>query len=112
MKAGNFPSYISRKYLRLAAVYRRFAGRSPHFDFSLESLVECYRHETYGEPSSRKNGYVFGKWAKDISVVTWIEDILKGDACKAEFIFGIDSWWAKPALENVIVPTWFPHEGR
>jgi len=41
--------------------------------------------------------------------VTWIEDIRKGDACKAEFIHGIDSWWTVSALENVIVPTWFPH---
>lgn len=112
MKVRKWPKRLTRKYLRVAAVYRRFAGRSEHYDFSFEMLQECYDHETHGKKPSKMNGYVFGKWAKDISVVTWIEDIKKGDACKAEFIFGIDSWWAKPALQNVQVPIWFPYEER
>lgn len=109
MKVRKWPKKLTRKYLRVASMYRRFAGRSIHYDFSLEMLLECYEHESNGLKPSKQNGYVFGKWAKDISVVTWIEDIKKGDACKAEFIFGIDSWWAEPALRNVIVPIWFPY---
>lgn len=104
---------ISRKYLRLAAVYRRFAGDKTTFSFSKESLIECYAHESRGLPYSKNNGYVFGKWCKDLSVVQWIEDIKKGDACKAEFYTAKDSWWAVRALENVVVQcAWFPYSNE
>ena len=55
---------ISRKYLRLAATYRRFAGDG--FDFSEQALIECFEHESLGGSYSKNNGYVYGKWAKDI----------------------------------------------
>lgn len=45
---------IGRKYLRLAATYRRFAGRG--FDFSREALIECYEHESLGKPYKRTTG--------------------------------------------------------
>ena len=104
---------ISRKYLRHAAVYRRYAGyRQPYqnnFDFGLSALIECYNHETHGVAASKNNGYVYGKWCKDISVVQWIEDITKGNSCKAEFYTPKDKWWSEPALKNVIVSYWFPY---
>ena len=110
MKVTKFPKKLNRKYLRLASAYRRFAGRSEHFDFSLTALQECYDKETYGTPASKNNGYLYGKWCKDISVATWIEDIVKGDFCKAEFYTPCNKWWTIPALENVIVPAWFTYE--
>jgi hypothetical protein len=110
MKVRKFPKPLKKKYLRIASVYRRFAGRSPHFDFSLESLIECFEYESHGKPASKKNGYVFGKWAKDITVATWREDLEAGLFCKAEFYTPCDKWWAEPALESVIVPAWFPYE--
>lgn len=100
---------ISRKYLRLAAAYRRFAGDQTQFSFTVEALIECHAHESSGAPASKNNGYVFGKWCKDLSVVQWIEDIKKGNACKAEFYTPKDTWWARRALKNVVVPcSWFP----
>ena len=94
----------------MASVYRRFAGRNSGFDFSLQALLECYEHETNGKPSAKTNGYVYGKWAKDISVVTWREDIENGYFCKAEFYTPCNKWWAEDALKSVIVSTWFPFE--
>lgn len=104
---------ISRKYIRHAAVYRRYAGyRQPYtntFDFSKDALIECYNHETHGIRPAKNNGYVYGKWCKDISVVQWIEDIVNGYACKAEFYTPKDKWWSAQALKNVVVTHWFPY---
>jgi len=111
MKLRKWPKKLTRKYLRVASVYRRFAGRSTHYDFSLEMLLECYEHESNGGPVSKKNGYIFGKWAKDISVATWREDIQAGTFAKFEFYTPLDRWWTEPALKGVIVSVpWFPHE--
>lgn len=108
MKITKFPRPLTKKYLRLASVYRRFAGRNCGFDFSLQSLLECHSFESKGISGSKKNGYIFGKWAKDISVATWREDIEAGLFCKAEFHTPCNKWWAEPALESVVVPVWFP----
>lgn len=110
MKITKFPKKLNKKYLRLASVYRRFAGRYSDFDFSLNALLECRDHETNGAPVSKSNGYVYGKWCRDITVTTWREDILAGYFCKAEFYTPVNKWWSEPALETLVVPTWFPHE--
>lgn len=101
---------ITKKYLRLAGTYRRFAERSTYFDFSLKSLIECFRYETFGETYSPNNGYVFGKHGKDISISMWIEDIQKGNACKAEFLTPCNKWFAESALKNIIPGTLFLYE--
>jgi hypothetical protein len=72
-------------------------------------LIECFRHETYGERYSINNGYVFGKHCKDISISMWIEDIQRGLFCKAEFLTPLNRWWAEPALKNIITGTLFPY---
>jgi hypothetical protein len=111
MKVTKFPKFLSKKYLRLAATYRRCAGRDKHFDFSLASLIECFIHESKGLPASKNNGYVFGKWNKDITISTWKEDIRAGLFAKFEFYTPLNKWWAEPALKNVIVHTkWFPYD--
>ena len=104
---------IKRSYLRLAATYRRFGGSG--FDYSKDMLIECFLHESTGSKFSKQNGYVNGKWVKDITVATWIEDIQKGDACKAEFIYAHGSteiaskngWWARDALQYVVATPLF-----
>lgn len=99
---------ISHRYLRLAATYRRFAGRDRNYDWSKEALEECFLHESEGEPASKMNGYVYGKWCKDINVSNWIEDIQKGNFCKAEFYTTMNKWWLEKVFNSVASPTWFP----
>lgn len=107
---------VKRSYLRLASVYRRFCGRNEQLDFSEQALLDCYLHESrglaikkyYGTESHKNNGYVIGKWAKDISVTTWKEDITNGYLCKAEFITPLTRWWVDDALIGVISAIWFP----
>lgn len=110
MKVAKFPKPLTKKYLRLAAVYRRYAGRKSGFDFSLQALIDCHQFESKGIKAKKDNGYIFGKWAKDISVATWREDIVAGHFCKAEFYTPLDKWWTEPALESLIVPLWFPFD--
>jgi hypothetical protein len=110
MKVTKFPKPLTKKYLRLASVYRRFAGRNSGYDFSLQALIDCHAYESRGIKAQKNNGYLFGKWAKDISVATWREDIVAGHFCKIEFHTPCNKWWAEPALESVIVPVWFPFD--
>ena len=100
---------VSRKYLRLARVYRQFAqSGSDFFDFSKDALIECYKHETYGIQAAPLNGYCYGKWLKDLTVSMWVSDIRDGNFCKGEFITPSNSWWAKDALSRVMPATMFP----
>lgn len=110
MKITKFPKPLTKKYLRLASVYRRFAGRKSGFDFSLQALIDCFEFESNGIKAQKNNGYIFGKWAKDISLSTWREDIEAGLFCKAEFYTPCNKWWVEPALETVIPNTWFPFD--
>lgn len=112
MKIRKFPKYISKNYLRRAAVYRRAAGgKDCGYDFSLKALEECYNAETKGKSVSKTNGYYYGKWALDISITTWKIDIGKGDFCKADFYTPITRWYAEPALRSLIITnSWFPHK--
>lgn len=110
MKVTKFPRPLTKKYLRLAAVYRRYAGRKSGFDFSMQALIDRHQFESKGIKAKKDNGYVFGKWAKDISVATWREDIVAGHFCKAEFYTPLDKWWTEPALESLVVPVWFPYD--
>lgn len=104
---------LKRTYLRRAAVYRRFAGRDSGMDFSADALLGCYRYESSGGAKpARNNGYVFGKWAMDVTIATWREDIRAGLFCKAEFITPLSKWYAVPALSTVISPAWFPFDRR
>lgn len=97
---------FKRKYLRLAATYRRFSDRNnPFWDFSISALEECFNHESHGAEYSRNNGYINGKHNKDITMAMWIEDLKSGDIVKAELYSLVNKWWLIPALEFVTVPT-------
>lgn len=110
MKVGNFGK-IKRKYLRLAAVYRRFAERNPNYNFSIDALIECYNNETHGSPTTiPNNGYIIGKKWKDLTIQTWREDISAGYFCKAEYITPLSRWYAEPALSTVIPAILFSYE--
>jgi hypothetical protein len=118
MKAPLKIKSIGRKYIRLAAVYRRFSERNPAFDYSVDALKECFMHESTGLPynyldkSKKPNGYIQGKFSKKLTYNMWVEDIKQGSACKYEFCRGINKWWAEPALARLVVPVpLFAYEG-
>jgi len=105
---------ISKKYALRAAHYRRTAkGQGVSgLDFSEAALRELFDWESRGVGSvdKGKNGYAYGKWCVDLSVAMWVEDLLKGDVCKAEFLqTRIQKLHNTKKLEAVIPYTFFPH---
>lgn len=106
---------ISKKYALRAAHYRRTAKsqRVAGLDFSEAALRELFDWESRGVGGVDKgrNGYAYGKWCVDLSVAMWVEDILKGDFCKSEFLqTRIQKLHNKKKLEAVIGPPFFPYQ--
>jgi len=71
---------VSRKWSRMAQLYRRFAGESQDADFSDAALLSMYAHESQGTPllDALTNGYTHGKKWMDVTVAMWKEDIRQG----------------------------------
>lgn len=100
---------IRRKYLRLAALYRRAARGSEGMDFSLDALAELHRYESTGKGKpARNNGWAYGKLALDITVSDAVTSIKSGDFCKAEFYRGPTAWYWKRALADTPAGVFFP----
>lgn len=63
----------------MCEVYRVFAKDYEHFcDFSDESKVELFNHESYGTEVNKYNGFYVGKRWLNVSVKMWKEDVSKG----------------------------------
>jgi len=79
----------------MCEVYRYFSRHWEHvLDFSDESLVELFNHESYGTPCSPKNGFLVGKQHLNVNVAMWKEDIIKGVLFKQELYDGeFPTWW-------------------
>ena len=91
---------IRRSYLRLAALYRRGAGRDTG-DFSFEALVAAHAFESRGgEPPPSSNGYMAGKHFMDITVTEAKAAIRAGEMCKAEFYNSPTKWFWLKKLEH------------
>jgi hypothetical protein len=120
MKIRKWQKPLKKKYLRLLSTYRRFTCWKQYpilnLDFSIDSMLECWRHESLGEKYSLTpkkdtpiNGYIYGKWVKDLSLKMWIEDINRGDFCKYEVITPLNRWWTEPALRQCKSGNFFPY---
>lgn len=63
----------------MCEVCKIFAQDWKHcLDFSDESLVEMFNHESHGLPISPTNGFFQGKKWLNVQVTMWKEDIEKG----------------------------------
>jgi hypothetical protein len=105
---------ISKKYAMRAAHYRRTAkGQGvAGLEFSEAALRELLNWESrgIGGVDKGKNGYAYGKWCVDLSVAMWVENLQKGDVCKAEFLqTRIQKLHNKKKLEAIIPGAFFPY---
>jgi hypothetical protein len=105
---------ISKKYALRAAQYRRVArGQAvAGLAFTEDALRELHDWESRGIGSVDKsrNGFAYGKWCVDLSVSMWVEDLMKGDFCKAEFLeTRLQKLHNTKKLEAVIANPFFPH---
>ncbi|MCP5019644.1 MAG: hypothetical protein GY938_30825 [Ketobacter sp.] len=67
----------SKKWRRMATMYKRFAQDWPRADFSDAAAVAMYNREN-GSPlpqTERTNGYALGKKWMEVTLAMWREDI-------------------------------------
>ncbi len=83
------------KFRRMCEVYRIFSKHWEHvLDFSDESLVELFNHESYGTSVKPHNGFLVGKQHLNVNVAMWKEDIEKGTLFVKELYDGsFPEWW-------------------
>lgn len=68
----------SKRWLRMAEMYKRFARDFPDADFSDRAALDMYKNETFGTPLPKTeslNGFFVGKKWMDVTVSQWKEDI-------------------------------------
>ena len=65
-------------------IHLYFAKDYCYLDFSEQSCIEMYNHETFGNPISPNNGFLQGKKLLNLTISMWKEDISKGYLFKSE----------------------------
>ncbi len=87
---------LTGKFKRMCEIYRIFSKDWEHLhDYSDQSMIELYNHESYGTPISQKNGFALGKKWLSVQVTMWKEDIDSGLLFKHE-LYNDDKfphWW-------------------
>lgn len=94
---------VSRKYRRMAAVYRVFSRHWEHvLDFSDAALQEMHDHESRGASVRSENGYAVGKKYLNLTVTTWKQDIASGLLFRHELYADplFPHWWLDRVLER------------
>jgi hypothetical protein len=109
---------ISKKWLKMAEIYRLFYDKSLiDLDSSDKAKEEAYLYESKGfknnstsvldicgvfaslENLNKKiNAYTFGKWLKDLTVSMWKEDLQSGTMFIGELYNDYPSWWLDEIL--------------
>lgn len=86
---------VSKKFKRMAELYKYFARHWTGLDFSDEALLEMFNSESYGTRVNPKNGYLIGKGYLNMTVTSWKEDIALGTLFVKELYAdgNFPEWW-------------------
>lgn len=98
------PQKVKRKFRKWGELYKQFAIKWSHLDFSEEALLEQYLSESYGDVIiSENNGYAVGKKWLNVTVAMWKEDISKGLLFKHELYKDptLPDWWLDSVLKGM-----------
>ena len=107
----------SRTYLYNLAWYRANSLIPEKCDYENRVMFHKFNSvgtakfaEEYPQYDMRKNGWANGQWMSKRVTDDLIDEIQKGNFCKAEFYKGKFSWYWKKALLGVIITTpFFPY---
>ena len=102
---------ISKRWRRMADMYRMFAGDYPQADFSESAALAMYLHESTGAPmpDALSNGYALGKKWMDVTVAGWKEEIpqcgllvseLQADGVPDWFLLHVGVLHLRPTVED------------
>lgn len=89
---------ISKKWLKMAEMYKRFATDFPSADFSRKSAEDMFIFESKGIQllKGHNNGFAFGKKWMDVTLAMWKEDIEKGNLFIEELLHdNYPKWFLK-----------------
>ncbi len=88
---------ISKKWRRIAEIYKSFAKDFPMADFGEEAAMDMYQHENGIPLPSRvkSNGFQIGKRWMNVTVAMWKEDIAKGLLRVEELENEFPEWFLK-----------------
>jgi hypothetical protein len=91
---------ISKRFLRMAAIYKIFAMGAEKLDFSDAAREEMFVAETYGKFVSESNGFANGKKWMDVNLSMWKQDIRDGLLRKKELYEDpmFPDWWLNRVL--------------
>ena len=108
----------TRTYLYTLAWYRANSLIPEKCDY--ENLVMFHEFnsigatnfaEKYPQYDMRKNGWASGQWMSKRVTEDFIDEIQKGNFCKAEFYKGKLSWYWKKVLPRVVTSVpFFPYD--
>lgn len=94
---------LSKNWLKMAEMYKRFAGESCPFDFSDEAAKEAFLFESTGRGTpSKTNGFLYGKSVMDITVKMWKQDLVDMILHIQELKEDFPEWF----LEKVLPKGW------
>ena len=80
---------ISKKWRKVADLYRRFAADYPLADFTEDAAESMFAYESMGAPlpkTERLNGFMLGKKWMDVTVAQWREDIANKQLLPRELV--------------------------
>lgn len=91
---------VSKKFKRMAELYRFFGSDKGVLDFSDEALLNLYNVESYGGQLLPKNGFAVGKQYLNLQVTMWREDLRRGWLFKHELYEDerFPHWWLDSVL--------------
>lgn len=104
-------AFMKKKYLVKLCLYRRLCrNHGGDFTFTIEDMEELFLFESRGistrpfDEMKAKNGFVFGKWLRDLTVSMIVEDVSSGLFPKIFFLkTGLDRIHNLKVLEKVLV---------
>lgn len=105
---------ISKSWLEMSEIYRKFCPPEFEGDFSEAAALEMFEHESkgVGRPSPR-NGFAQGKKWMDVTVAMWRKDIMIGLLRKFELYEDYPRQWVDRVLAGVLFdPSAAAHEFR
>jgi hypothetical protein len=100
----------------MSELYRHFGSSQGTMDFSDQSLLELYNHESYGTDLTDpgRNGFSVGKRYLNLQVTMWKEDIYKGMLFKSELYEdeNYPHWWLDSIFKDTqdLSPSELKHE--
>lgn len=93
---------ITKKWRRMAEIYKRFCPNEPCYDFSEQSVMDMFSFESTGRPKlnltdrnseGNFNGYLVGKHWMDATIAMWKEDIDNGLLSRFELLDDFPEWF-------------------